>query len=83
MPPARRTAPPSALPGRPLATPREVADYLGVSVDTLKDWRLKKTGPSYTPMGRHVRYDWSDVNAWVKTRKVGTRKVSTRQEPAA
>jgi hypothetical protein len=60
---------------RPLATPKEVADYLGgegeITVDTLKDWRYKHEGPRYIPVGKHVRYDWDDVEAWLDARRKG------------
>ena len=50
---------------RTLATPAEVADYLGVPVNTLTAWRYRGTGPRYCKIGRHVRYRWSDVEAFV------------------
>lgn len=77
MPPSRK-GPRSPAPEEPLATPAEVAAYLGVSEDTLKDWRYKKKGPPYRPgVGRHVRYEWDDVRAWYAAGKI------ERQEPAA
>ena len=68
MPPAQK---PPKQAKRPLATPKEVADFLGgeITEDTLKDWRYKGTGPLFMPVGRHVRYDWDDVEAWLRDRR--------------
>lgn len=67
--------PPRKIAGRrPLATPEEVAAYLGgdITADTLKDWRYKKVGPVYiAEVGRHVRYDWDDVEEWLRARRRG------------
>jgi hypothetical protein len=75
MPGAQKTQPPEK---RPLASPREVADYLGggeheITEDTLKDWRYKGTGPRYSRVGKHVRYNWDDVDAWLAARCVDPR----------
>ncbi len=54
---------------RPLATIEEVAEFLGVPVKTLYAWRsrrLNTEGPRGLRVGRHVRYRWSDVDAWVE-----------------
>ena len=48
-----------------LATIDEIAEYLGVPVPTLYQWRYKKTGPRGSKVGRHVRYRWSDVEKWL------------------
>lgn len=50
---------------RPLATASEVADYLGVPVATLHQWRYKGVGPRASRVGRHLRYRWEDVDAYV------------------
>ena len=57
----------SAIGGdRPLATPEDVARYLNnIPVKTLAQWRSKGTGPQYRKIGRHVRYDWAEVHAWL------------------
>jgi excisionase family DNA binding protein len=49
-----------------LATPEQVAEYLNdIPVKTLAEWRSKGTGPRYSKVGRHVRYDWADVREWL------------------
>lgn len=50
---------------RKLGEPAEVADYLGIPEATLKQWRWQRKGPKHIPVGRHVRYRWSDVEAWL------------------
>lgn len=50
---------------RPLATPEEVAEYLGVPVDTLYAWRYRGTGPRASKVGRHLRWRWEDVETWL------------------
>jgi len=51
--------------GRPLASAEEVAEFLGVPVATLHQWRYKGTGPKASKVGRWLRYRWSDVEAWL------------------
>jgi predicted DNA-binding transcriptional regulator AlpA len=84
MPPARKTAKSSEAPSESLATPQEVAAYLkDYSVATLKDWRRKGTGPRYIPIGRHVRYDWADVRAWVEEEKAKRQRAADSKRAAA
>jgi len=48
-----------------LATLSEVADYLGLPVKTLYQWRSTGRGPRGLRVGKHVRYRWSDVETWL------------------
>jgi excisionase family DNA binding protein len=48
-----------------LATAEEVSRFLGVPVKTLYNWRHGGIGPRASRVGRHLRYRWSDVEAWV------------------
>jgi hypothetical protein len=34
----------------------KMSEFLGVSVNTLRSWRLSGKGPRYSKMGRSVRY---------------------------
>ncbi|QHC25257.1 helix-turn-helix transcriptional regulator [Streptomyces sp. GS7] len=52
------------LPERYL-TPVDLADLLGVPVETVYQWRRKHTGPRGFRVGRHLRYDPEDVRVWV------------------
>ncbi|WP_225099215.1 AlpA family transcriptional regulator [Streptomyces sp. CoH27] len=51
-----------------LATPAEVAVYLGVPVKTLYQWKYRGTGPNVHKVGRHLRYRWQEVDAWLDAR---------------
>jgi excisionase family DNA binding protein len=53
-----------ALPERFL-TPLDLADLLGMPVETVYQWRRKGTGPRGFRVGRHLRFDPADVSAWV------------------
>jgi excisionase family DNA binding protein len=50
---------------RPLALTPEVAEYLQVPVQTLYVWRTKGVGPRAVRVGKHLRYRWADVDAWI------------------
>ncbi|MFM9723728.1 helix-turn-helix transcriptional regulator [Streptomyces scabiei] len=56
-------------------TPRELAEELGVSTQTLANWRWTGAGPRYTKLGdgrtSPVRYQRADVDAWLKARESG------------
>lgn len=58
-------------PQLPLLTPREAANYLGVSVQTLATWRSTgRYSLIYVRMGRHIRYRITDLNDFVQRRAV-------------
>lgn len=42
----------------------EVAEYLGIPVNTLYQWRHQGIGPRSRRVGRHLRYDSDDVRRW-------------------
>lgn len=54
------------LPDRYL-TPIDLADLLGVPIETVYQWRRKRTGPRGFRVGRHLRYDPEDVRRWVQS----------------
>lgn len=51
----------------PWGTPTEVAEKTKIPEKTLAQWRWQGTGPKYMKIGRHIRYRWSDVEAWAET----------------
>lgn len=59
-----------------LLSPDEAAEYLGVSLSTLSNWRVLRRGPAYTKLGSSgrspVRYRESALAAYVRSRDVGT-----------
>jgi excisionase family DNA binding protein len=54
-----------------LASRAEVAEYLGIPVPTLAAWAHRGRGPAYRLVGRHARYRWSDVEAWLTAQQQG------------
>jgi excisionase family DNA binding protein len=52
-----------------MATPEELADYLNLPLNTIYDWRRRGTGPKGIRAGRHIRYPWSEIDAWVASQK--------------
>ncbi|WP_320775066.1 helix-turn-helix domain-containing protein [Streptomyces sp. CRN 30] len=52
------------LPDRYL-TPDDVAQIFGVPVETVYQWRKKRTGPLGFRVGKHLRYDPADIRAYV------------------
>ena len=47
---------------------QSLADELEVSPRTIEVWRLKGEGPTYTKIGRLVRYRREDVQEWLDSR---------------
>lgn len=59
--------------GDRLLTPSEVAEMLGVSVETLNVWRATRRYPlPYVKAGRLVRYRPSDVQNFINSRLQGS-----------
>ena len=44
---------------------QELADFLDVPVKTIYAWRYHGHGPHGFRVGRHVRFRWCDVEAWL------------------
>jgi len=62
---------PAQQPSAPrLWTAQDVADYLGVPLTTLYQWRYLGTGPAAYRIGRHLRYEPTAVQAWLRGRSV-------------
>jgi len=49
-----------------LLSVKDLADYLGVPVATLYQWRYRREGPPGFRVGRHIRYRPTDVEAWIE-----------------
>lgn len=52
-----------------LSTP-QLSVYCGLSIGTLEDYRRRKIGPTYSKVGRHVRYSRENVDKWLKEKQV-------------
>lgn len=46
--------------------PKELAEFLGVPVQTIYQWRTKGYGPPGRRIGKHVRYREADVEKWLE-----------------
>lgn len=44
--------------------PKELAEFLGVPVQTIYQWRTKGYGPPGRRVGKHVKFRPEDVQAW-------------------
>lgn len=53
-----------------VATPKEVAEYLHQTEDSLAQTRYRGTGPKFIKHGRKVLYRWSDVYAYLDANTV-------------
>jgi len=51
-------------------TPQDVNKEFGFSTSTLAKWRMKKINLSFSKMGKYIRYERSDVEAFIKSSKV-------------
>ncbi|MFD9234765.1 helix-turn-helix transcriptional regulator [[Kitasatospora] papulosa] len=57
------------LPSRYL-TPDDLVEMFELpSVETVYQWRRKRTGPRGFRVGRHLRFEPDDVRAWVDSRR--------------
>lgn len=53
---------------RKLWTTEDVANYLGVPIQTIYQWRTRNYGPPGARVGKHVRFRPADVEAWLADR---------------
>jgi len=54
-----------------LLNEHEVSEQLGVSVATVRRWRLLKQGPRFLKLNSSVRYKPEDLDAWLANRPTG------------
>ena len=48
------------------------ARFMGLSVQTLRNWRSKGIGPSYIKIGKTVRYDVAELENFIDRHRVET-----------
>jgi len=53
----------------PLLSVPDLAEYLGVPVQTIYDWRLRGEGPRAYRFGKRIKFAVSDVRAWVDSHR--------------
>jgi len=57
--------------GKRLVSDTEAAPILGLSVQTLRNWRCINVGPRYVRIGdRTIRYDVGDLERYIAERRV-------------
>jgi predicted DNA-binding transcriptional regulator AlpA len=54
-----------------LLNEHDVARITGLSVASVRRWRLLRQGPKYLKIGAAVRYRPEDISAWLKSRPSG------------
>jgi predicted DNA-binding transcriptional regulator AlpA len=54
-----------------LLTEHDVARVTGLSVASVRRWRLLRQGPKYLKIGAAVRYRPEDVSEWLRSRPSG------------
>jgi predicted DNA-binding transcriptional regulator AlpA len=54
-----------------LLNEHDVARVTGLSVASVRRWRLLRQGPKYLKIGSAVRYRREDVVAWLESRPTG------------
>jgi len=58
---------PTSNPLQELLTERDVARITGLSVASVRRWRLLRQGPRYLKIGAAVRYKPEDVSGWLES----------------
>jgi predicted DNA-binding transcriptional regulator AlpA len=58
-------------PKQGLLNEREVARITGMSVATVRRWRLLRQGPTFLKVGAAVRYRLQDIISWLDARPIG------------
>ena len=53
----------------PLLSIDELAEYPGVPIKTIYEWRQSGRGPVGIRMGRHLKFAVSDVRAWLDEKR--------------
>jgi len=54
----------------PLMSAEELADFLGVPLNTVYIWNHRRQGPRAHKVGRYLRYRWPEVEAWLQAQAV-------------
>jgi len=61
-----------------LLTEHDVARITGLSVASVRRWRLLQQGPKYMKLGASVRYKPDDISAWLASRPTGGEQTGRR-----
>jgi len=55
-----------------LLVEQDVANHIGVSIQTLRKWRYDGIGPRHIKIGRTIRYRQEDIDAFFAQASEGT-----------
>ncbi len=61
-------------------TTEDVAELMGLSVETLAQWRSQRRGIPYLKIGRAVRYDPTDVQVYLEGCRVSVSAPRERRQ---
>jgi predicted DNA-binding transcriptional regulator AlpA len=61
------TKPPSPTKPPEMLNEHQLAEFLNMSVKSLRGWRLFRKGPNFVKIGRAVRYRRTDVETWLSS----------------
>jgi predicted DNA-binding transcriptional regulator AlpA len=53
-----------------LLNEHDVARVTGLSIASVRRWRLLRRGPKYLKIGAAVRYKPKDISAWLECRRI-------------
>ncbi len=65
--------------GMNLLSAEQVAELTGLAPDTLAQWRSQRRGIPYLKIGRAVRYDLNDVQAYLRGCRVSVSDPNERR----
>lgn len=63
-----------------LLSAEQVAELTGLALDTLAQWRSQRRGIPYLKIGRSVRYDVGDVQAYLRGCRVSVSDPNERRQ---
>jgi predicted DNA-binding transcriptional regulator AlpA len=61
-----------------LLNEHDVARITGMSVASVRRWRLLRLGPKFLKIGSSVRYRSEDISAWLNSRPTGGEQIRAR-----
>ena len=56
-------------------TDKQAAEILGMSVQTLRNWRCERRGPKFCKFGRSVRYSAEALHEFIDQTEVKTQAI--------
>lgn len=65
-----------------MVTEADAARRLGLSVSSLRAWRVRGHGPTYYKLGRAVRYSLADLDAYLAANNRRSTREPAPQPPA-